>query len=191
MFLPQSSVCEGSSLQQKYYHSEPWLEMVYAVHVSSQAVSTAQCWYRPTPRPSIWPFLSRFIYLKFTRILLLPCASLVGHPAGSVWTCLPRILLPCTPHSTLHRHSHVRSGIKRRTDVIRRVYHVRYDIKTNKRTKVYASILYTLYTCYMFRLLTLPSAGRCITKNMYIMAILISAPWGTQILHINYSLYFK
>ena len=45
---------------------------------------------------------------------------------------------------------------------------LRYDIKIDKSTYVYGSILYTQYNSYMFRLLIWPSSGRWITKDRYI-----------------------
>jgi hypothetical protein len=61
----------------------------------------------------------------------------------------------------------------------------RYDIKIDKCTLVYGSLLYTLYTSYMFRPLMWPSSGRCITKDRYIE---ILQKFGDRSTDIKYSI---
>ena len=50
----------------------------------------------------------------------------------------------------------------------KKLEHLRFDVKTNKCTQVYKSILYTPYTACMFQWLIWPSSGRCITKDTYV-----------------------
>jgi hypothetical protein len=45
------------------------------------------------------------------------------------------------------------------------LYINRYDTKSNTCMYMHASILHTVYTSHMFRPLTWPSSGRCITKD--------------------------
>jgi len=52
-----------------------------------------------------------------------------------------------------------------RITCLHELYINRHDTKFNTRTYMYASILHTVYTSYMFRPLTWPSSGRYITKD--------------------------